>query len=90
MDDYKNLLENYYRMKIQNAKNFQLSSMDNPNSNLSILNITTEHNEKLKQLREIYQEKLKSFEQVNYVINKNFFESLKLITTNFGKTNLLK
>ena len=68
MDEYKNLLENHYRKKIQNAKNFQLNSMDNPNSNLSIMNITTEHNEKLKQLREIYQEKLKNFEQVNFII----------------------
>jgi len=64
MDVYKNILENFYRRKIQNAKNFQLNSMDYPNSNLSIMNITTEHNEKLKQLRELYQEKLKSFEQV--------------------------
>ena len=64
MDEYKNILENHYRKKIQNAKNFQLNSMDFPNSNLSIMNITTEHNEKLKNLRELYQEKLKSFEQV--------------------------
>jgi hypothetical protein len=64
MDEIKIILENYYRKKIQNAKNFQLNSMDYPNSNLSIMNITTEHNEKLKQLRELYQEKLKNLEQV--------------------------
>ena len=64
MDEFKNILENYYRKKIQNAKIFQLNSMDYPNSNQSIMNITTEHNEKLKLLRELYQEKLKSFEQV--------------------------
>ena len=74
------------KKKIQNAKNFQLNSMDNPNSNLSIMNITTEHNEKLKQLREIYQEKLKNFEQVNFIIKQNFFENLKMITTNFGNS----
>lgn len=72
MDEYKNILENYYRRKIQNAKNFQLNSMDYPNSNLSIMNITTEHNEKLKQLRELYQEKLKSLEQVRLLKNRHF------------------
>ena len=89
MDDHKNILENYYRKKIQNAKNFQLNSMDYPNSNLSIMNITTEHNEKLKLLRELYQEKLKNFEQVWKLFKnlKNFFENLKTITTNFGKIN---
>jgi len=64
MDEYKNILENFYRKKVQHAKNFQLNSMDYPNSNLSMMNITTEHNEKLKQLRELYQERLKIFEQV--------------------------
>jgi hypothetical protein len=78
MDEFKNILESFYRKKIQNAKNFQLNSMDYPNSNQSIMNITTEHNEKLKQLRELYQEKLKAFES-------SFFEVLKSITTNVGK-----
>lgn len=72
MDYYKDILESHYRKKIQNAKNFQLNSMDYPNSNLSIMNITTEHNEKLKQLREQYQEKLKSFEQVKIIITIEF------------------
>ena len=64
MDEYKNILENFYRKKVEHAKYFQLNSMDYPNSNLSMMNITTEHNEKLKQLRELYQERLKIFEQV--------------------------
>jgi len=80
MDENKNVLESHYRKRIQNAKNFQLNSIDFPNSNLSIMNITTEHNEKLKLLREVYQEKMKSLEQ-------NFFDILKSITTNFGKAN---
>lgn len=85
MDDYKNILENYYRRKIQNAKNFQLNSMDYPNSNLSIMNITTEHNEKLKQLRELYQEKLKSFEQVYHYINIDIFRYSQIIHHKFRK-----
>jgi len=80
MDENKNVLENFYRKRIQSAKNFQLNSMDFPNTNLSIMSITTEHNEKLKLLREIYQDKMKSLEQ-------NFFDILKSITTSFGKNN---
>jgi hypothetical protein len=64
MDENKSKLENFYRKKIQNAKNYQLNFIDFPNSNQSIMNITSEHNEKLKLLREIYQDKMKSLEQV--------------------------
>lgn len=64
MDYFKSYLENYYRKKIQKTRNNHLDNVDLMNENLPIMNITSEHNEKLKMLRELYDAKLKELEQV--------------------------
>jgi hypothetical protein len=68
MDFYKNSLENYYRKKIQKTKSSFMDNMDLMNDNLPIMNITSEHNDKLIILRELYDHKMKEFEHVNYFI----------------------
>ena len=65
MNYFKINLENYYRKKIQKTRNARMDNMEMINESLPIMNITTEHNDKLKMLREAYDEKLKQFEQVN-------------------------
>jgi hypothetical protein len=65
MDFYKNSLENFYRKKIQKTKSSFMDNMDLMNDNLPIMNITSEHNDKLIILRELYDHKLKEFEHVN-------------------------
>jgi len=67
MEHYKNYLENFYRKQIQKSKNSQFDNLENFNENLPMITITSEHNEKLKMLRELHQEKLKELEKVkNY------------------------
>jgi hypothetical protein len=66
MEHYKNYLENFYRKQIQKSKNSQFDNLENINENLPMITITSEHNEKLKMLRELHQEKLKQLEQVKY------------------------
>jgi hypothetical protein len=69
MDYYKSYLENFYRKKIQNTRNAKIDDMDFMNRVESpIMMITSEHNEKLKLLRELYDSKLKELEQVSFVI----------------------
>jgi hypothetical protein len=63
MDYFKTYLENFYRKQIQQTRNY-MDNMEFLNENLPIMNITAEHNEKLKMLRELYDNKLKELEQV--------------------------
>jgi hypothetical protein len=65
MDFFKSHLENFYRKKIQNTRNTKLDDMEFMNRVESpVMMITSEHNEKLKLLRELYDSKLKELEQV--------------------------
>ena len=65
MDYYKTYIENYYRKKIQNTRTARLDNIDFLNMEESpIMSITSEHNEKLKTLRELYDTKLKELEHV--------------------------
>jgi hypothetical protein len=69
MDYYKSYLENFYRKKIQNTRNSKIDDMDFMNRVESpIMMITSEHNEKLKMLRELYDHKLKELEQVSLTL----------------------
>jgi hypothetical protein len=79
MDYYKSYLENYYRKKIQKTRNSHMENIEYAGDNFPIINITSEHNEKLKMLRELYDEKMKEMEQVSYMIFKlNYRHFLKI------------
>jgi hypothetical protein len=71
MENYKTHLETYFRKKIQITKSSEMKS--NENARIPIVSITNEHNENLKKLRGLYEEKLEQLE-------KRFFEVLKRIT----------
>lgn len=73
MDYYKSYIENYYRKKIQQTRNTNMDSVELIEGNLPIMQITSEHNEMLKKLRELYQKKMKDLET-------NFFATLRTIT----------
>ena len=73
MDYYKSYIENYYRKKIQQTRNTNMDSVELIEGNLPIMQITSEHNEMLKKLRELYQRKMKDLET-------NFFATLRTIT----------
>jgi hypothetical protein len=66
MDYFKSYLENYYRKKIQSTRNNHMENIELINQNLPIMSITSEHNDKLKMLRELYDFKLKELEMVIY------------------------
>ncbi len=69
MDFYKTYIENYYRKKIQNTRTAKLDNIDFINMDESpIMMITSEHNDKLKSLRELYDVKMKELEQVFLLI----------------------
>ncbi len=70
LEYYKGHLENYFKKKIQLARNSQL---ENFSDHLPIINITTEHNDLLKTLREMYQAKLQDLEKVKLLINEYLF-----------------
>jgi len=67
LEYYKADLENYFKKKIHKARNSQLENFED---HLPIINITTEHNDLLKLLREIYESKLKDLEKVIYFFNQ--------------------
>ena len=64
MEYYKSYLENHYRKKIQKTKNNFMDNIELISDNLPIMNITSEHNDKLRILRDLYDEKLKELEHV--------------------------
>jgi len=64
MEYYKSYLENHYRKKIQKTKSNFMDNIELISDNLPIMNITSEHNDKLRILRELYDEKLKELEHV--------------------------
>ena len=64
MEYYKSYLENYYRKKIQKTKSNFMDNIEMLSDNLPIMNITSEHNDKLRILRELYDEKIKELEHV--------------------------
>lgn len=68
MDYFKAYLENFYRRQIQKTRISHLNDIENSNEKMPIIMITSEHNEKLKTLRELHKEKLKQLEQVIIVI----------------------
>jgi hypothetical protein len=63
-NNFKSFIETFYRKQIQKSKNSHYDHLENFDENSPIIMITSEHNEKLKILREVYQEKLKELEQV--------------------------
>lgn len=67
MEYYKSYLENHYRKKIQKTKSNFMDNIELISDNLPIMNITSEHNEKLRILRELYDEKLKELEHVYFL-----------------------
>ena len=72
LEYYKALLENYFKKKIHKARNSQLENFED---HFPIINITTEHNDLLKLLREIYESKLKELEKVRFrCLTINFLE----------------
>ena len=73
MDYYKSYIENYYRKKIQKARNTNMDSVELIEGNLPIMTITNEHNNSLKKLRELYDSKIKELETI-------FFATLRNIT----------
>jgi hypothetical protein len=72
MDYYKSYLENFYRKKIQLTKNNHLDNIESVNE-MPIMTITFEHNQKLKTLRELYDQKLRDLETVNFIFKLDFF-----------------
>ena len=64
MEYYKGILETYYRKKIQKTKSSFMDNIDLMSDNLPIMNITSEHNDKLRILRDLYDEKMKELEHV--------------------------
>ena len=76
MDYFKSYLENFYRKKIQMTRNNHIDNMNmdfmSSSESLPIMNITAEHNDKLKTLRDLYDAKLKELEQVRKSV-KIFF-----------------
>ena len=73
MDYYKSYIENFYRKKIQQTRNTNMDSVELIEDNLPIMQITGEHNEMLKKLRELYDAKVKDLETT-------FFATLRTIT----------
>lgn len=67
MEFYKSYLENHYRRKIQKTKSNFIDNIELISDNLPIINITSEHNEKLRILRDLYEEKLKELEHVIFL-----------------------
>ena len=64
LNNFKSFIETFYRKQIQKSKISNYDHLDNIDQNSPIIMITSEHNEKLKILREVYKEKLKGLEQV--------------------------
>jgi hypothetical protein len=64
LNNFKSFIETFYRKQIQKSKKSHYDHLENVDENSPIIMITSEHNEKLKILREVYQEKLKDLEQV--------------------------
>ena len=73
MDYYKSYIENFYRKKIQQTRNTNMESVVLIEGNLPKMQITSEHNDTLKRLRELYDMKIKELET-------NFFSTLRAIT----------
>ena len=73
MDYYKSYIENFYRKKIQETRNTNMDSVELIEGNLPIMQITSEHNDTLKKLRELYDVKIKDLET-------KFFSTLRMIT----------
>ena len=73
MDYYKSYIENFYRKKIQQTRNTNMESVVLIEGNLPIMQITSEHNDTLKRLRELYDIKIKELETT-------FFSTLRAIT----------
>ena len=73
MDYYKSYIENFYRKKIQQTRNTNMESVVLIEGNLPIMQITSEHNDTLKRLRELYDMKIKELETT-------FFSTLRAIT----------
>ncbi len=74
MEYYKSYLETHYRKRIQKTKSNFMDNIELISDNLPIMNITSEHNDKLRILRELYEEKLKELEHVRILfifLNKN-------------------
>ena len=69
MEHYKGALENYYRKKIQKTKSSYMDNIELMSDNLPIMNITSEHNDKLRILRELYDQKMKELEHVRFFVN---------------------
>lgn len=63
MNFFKTYIENYFRKKIQQAKNNHLNSLQ-IYDHFPIMNFTSEHSNSLKGLRELYEKKSKQLEQV--------------------------
>ncbi len=72
MEYYKSYLENHYRKKIQKTKSNFMDNIELISDNLPIMNITSEHNDKLRILRELYDEKLKELEHVKFYFINHF------------------
>ena len=72
-DYYKSYIENFYRKKIQETRNTNMDSVELIEGNLPIMQITSEHNDTLKKLRELYDVKIKDLET-------KFFSTLRMIT----------
>ena len=73
MDFYKGYIEKFYRKKIQQTSNTNMDNVDLFDGNLPIMQITTEHNDSLTKLRELYDNKIKDLET-------NFFSTLRTLT----------
>ena len=73
MDYYKGYIEKFYRKKIQQTSNTNMDNVDLFDGNLPIMQITTEHNDSLTKLRELYDNKIKDLET-------NFFSTLRTLT----------
>ena len=64
LEDKKQYLENYYRKLIKETLALYSNDKSNLEGNLPIINITKQHSSKLKELREIFDNKLKDIEKV--------------------------
>ena len=63
LEVYKNHLEAHFRKKIQNLRKIEMNNNDN--ARIPIVSITNEHNDYLKILRTLYDEKIQQIEKVN-------------------------
>ena len=74
MENLKNYIETYYRKKIQKiSENGGIESVGLLEGELPVMRFTTQHQNTLKKLRELYEKKVKKIES-------SFFNILKIIT----------